>query len=57
MWKIVEASLEKIRLGRTEGGRDQRGSREKTRKVEEEETKGEEAGGGEESSRGIGDWG
>ena len=50
----MEASSEKIRLGETERGRGQKGSREETKRVGEEETKGEKVSGGKESSKEIG---
>ena len=58
VWKAVEASARKVRIGETKGRKGRRGSREKEGgKEEEEETEKEKNGGSKESSRRMGDMG
>jgi len=57
MWEIVETSTREIRVGKAEGGRSKRRSREKEGREREEETEKGKDNGGEESSREIGNMG
>jgi len=56
MWEAVETSTRKIRVGKIEGRRGKRGSREEEggkREGKEEEIEERENHGGKESSRGV----
>ena len=58
MWKIVEASVGKIRMGETERrGSKRRSRKEEGRKGQEEETEKGEDGGSKEDSRRVGNLG
>jgi len=58
MWKAVEASSEKIRIGKAEGKRRKRRSREEAgRKGKEKRTKERKDSRSQESSREVGDLG
>jgi len=60
MWEVVETSTRKIRVGKTEGRRGKRESREKEggkREGKKEETEKRENHRGKESSRGVGNMG
>jgi len=58
VWKTVEASTRKVRMGETERRRSERKSKEKERgKREEKETEKGKNGRSKESSRGVGDMG
>ena len=55
MWKTVEASSWEVRMGKTEKGRSERGSRKKTRgKGKREEAEKRKDSGSKENSRGVG---
>jgi len=58
MWKTVEASAGKIRIGETKRrGSERRSRKEEGRKGQEEETEKGEDGGSKEDSRGVGNLG